>query len=288
MKPLLLATKNCEGDNVLVSEVIPWIKRLTHEVTQVTATGIGTLKSCVLSEMEKYFVTKHDMERSKEYCIATILDPRFKLAGFSKKENSVYAKELTRADMLVMMGPQPDTGNQSSPSEATDAASSSTSSWNAILTESEQTAESQDEEETIAEELNRYLKEKLLPIQTGGDKEMLLYWKRNSSAFPHLVELARRYLCSPPGSAASERLFSKAKNVLKLTRPSMKPANMEMNLFLKLALRSIDHQLDLCDAPESFIAPNSSILPNANVSAEEQISQSDCSDIEISSDEDDD
>ena len=68
----------------------------------------------------------------------------------------------------------------------------------------------------------------------------------------------------------------------------MKPANMEMNLFLKLALRSIDHQLDLCDAPESFIAPNSSILPNANVSAEEQISQSDCSDIEISSDEDDD
>ena len=70
----------------------------------------------------------------------------------------------------------------------------------------------------------------------------------------------------------------------------MKPANMEMNLFLKLALRSIDHQLDLCDAPESFIdiTPNSSILPNANVSAEEQISQSDCSDIEISSDEDDD
>ena len=52
LKPLLLATKACEGDNISVSEVIPWIKKLNHEINGYVASGVGTLKSSSLAEKQ--------------------------------------------------------------------------------------------------------------------------------------------------------------------------------------------------------------------------------------------
>ena len=41
-----------------------------------------------------YFVEKYSIEKTKHYSAATILDPRFKLAGFAKKENGILAREI--------------------------------------------------------------------------------------------------------------------------------------------------------------------------------------------------
>ena len=46
------------------------------------------------------------------------------------------------------------------------------------------------------------------PITRRNDP--LLYWKNNEQSKPLLVKLARRFLCAPPGSVPSERLFSTA------------------------------------------------------------------------------
>lgn len=42
----------------------------------------------------RYVVGKYDIEKTRLYSVATVLDPRFKLAGFQKKENGLLAKEM--------------------------------------------------------------------------------------------------------------------------------------------------------------------------------------------------
>ena len=54
LKPFYITTKAAEGDRVSVSEVIPNIKKLDHEIRRISSSGVGTLKDTLLSEMERY------------------------------------------------------------------------------------------------------------------------------------------------------------------------------------------------------------------------------------------
>ena len=57
----------------------------------------------------------------------------------------------------------------------------------------------------------------------------------------NLANMVRKYHCPPPDSASAVKLFSAAKHVLGQTRLSMKPANVERNLFLKYRLRAMTY-----------------------------------------------
>ena len=78
--------------------------------------------------------------------------------------------------------------------------------------------------------------------------------------------MARRYLsAAPPGSAASERLFSTGKNLLGTTRLSLTPTNMEANLFLKYNIRALGYKTNFPVVSESWESPNSKILPEVRI-----------------------
>ena len=91
--------------------------------------------------------------------------------------------------------------------------------WGEVLMDSgkEDNDISQDEEESIREEMQNDLKEKRSGIATDS----LIYWKSNCEKY--LAKLVRRYHSAPAGSAASERIFSSGGNVLGLRRLSLKP-----------------------------------------------------------------
>ncbi|XP_028456273.1 zinc finger BED domain-containing protein 4-like [Perca flavescens] len=59
-------------------------------------------------------------------------------------------------------------------------------------------------------EVQRYLKDPHLP----RSEDPLKYWERHHLVFPHVSQIAMRYLCTPASSVPCERVFSKAGEVV--------------------------------------------------------------------------
>lgn len=68
----------------------------------------------------------------------------------------------------------------------------------------------------LSRELDDYLRDE------PAENDELEWWRQNQKNYPHLVQLALKYLCIPASSTPSERIFSKAGLVLseKRTRQS--------------------------------------------------------------------
>ncbi len=79
-------------------------------------------------------------------------------------------------------------------------------------------------EDVTEAELNSYL---LTPVIDGED-DPLAWWKVHKINFPRLC----KYLCVPATSAPSECLFSTGGNIVTCTRSSLKPAEVDMLVFL--------------------------------------------------------
>ena len=67
-------------------------------------------------------------------------------------------------------------------------------------------------------------------------QDPLSWWKSNGDGYPHLREVAKRYLAAPSTSVPSERLFSAAGELYSDNRTRMAPEKAEMLLFLKYNL----------------------------------------------------
>jgi len=73
-----------------------------------------------------------------------------------------------------------------------------------------------------------YLQEKNIPHHD----DPLKWWKEQGIQYPHLQQLEKKYLCNPSTSAAAAHLFSKAGELISKRRSGLKPANVNMLLFL--------------------------------------------------------
>jgi len=76
-------------------------------------------------------------------------------------------------------------------------------------------------------ELSDYVNMK---ISKGVD--MMDFWRDNRSVLPKMFWLARRILCIPASSAASERVFSAAGRLLEKRRTNLAPDSVNSLLFL--------------------------------------------------------
>ena len=65
-----------------------------------------------------------------------------------------------------------------------------------------------------------------------GDNDPLLWWKYLSKKFQLLSQLARNYLAISASSLPSERLFSKAGQIISSQRAQLKPEQANMLIFL--------------------------------------------------------
>ncbi|XP_036319709.1 zinc finger BED domain-containing protein 4-like [Rhagoletis pomonella] len=77
-------------------------------------------------------------------------------------------------------------------------------------------------------EIEKYLQLPLISRQ----EDPLTWWKYSRKEYPNLFTLAMKYLCAPPSSVNSERVFSASGNIYVENRNRLLPDNAEMLLFV--------------------------------------------------------
>ncbi|XP_075166897.1 E3 SUMO-protein ligase ZBED1-like [Haematobia irritans] len=73
----------------------------------------------------------------------------------------------------------------------------------------------------------------------GIDMNPLEYWKCIGDEATALQTCAKRYLCIPATSTESERMFSKAGQIISDRRSRLKPKNVDMLLFINKNYRTL-------------------------------------------------
>ena len=68
------------------------------------------------------------------------------------------------------------------------------------------------------------------------NSDPLLWWTVNGKKYPRLSKLAKRLLCVPASSTASERSFSTSGHIAEQRRASLTPANINMLVVLNKKL----------------------------------------------------
>ncbi|XP_051575875.1 E3 SUMO-protein ligase ZBED1-like [Myxocyprinus asiaticus] len=86
--------------------------------------------------------------------------------------------------------------------------------------------------QTAVLEVSTYTSMPTIPV----GKDPLQWWKANEEEFPMLAKLARKVLCIPANSVASERLFSSSGNIQTVFRFSLKSNKLNMLVFLHINL----------------------------------------------------
>lgn len=82
--------------------------------------------------------------------------------------------------------------------------------------------------EKACEEVMRYRERNPLPL-----KDNPLQWWKGQSDLPLLSSLAKKYLCIPATSVASERVFSTAGDVVSAQRSVLRHDHIDQLIFLK-------------------------------------------------------
>ena len=85
-----------------------------------------------------------------------------------------------------------------------------------------------DVKQDIIDEIARYKKEPKM----SKDGNPLEFWKKNKKKFPHLVNLAKKYLCVVATSTTAERIFSTLGLLLTKRRLSLTGDNINKIMFL--------------------------------------------------------
>lgn len=79
-------------------------------------------------------------------------------------------------------------------------------------------------------ELDRYLAVDYLK----RDEDPLLWWEKNALFFPNLSKIVKQKFHIPATSVASERIFSKAGNIISERRTRLSTAHVEQLIFLNV------------------------------------------------------
>ena len=175
-----------------------------------------------------------DAEENENLLIATILDPRFKEKFFTGPTIVEKVISLVR-DKICDLTRQHKEDNCEHEEDNRDHEVGPSSKrpcigiWKHFSDILEEAGASVSNESRL-QELDTYLAEPLIKF---GRESCYTWWATNKNRFPLLSKIARQYICAPPTTVASERLFSGAGDVYDDKRNRLAPDNAEMLLFIK-------------------------------------------------------
>ena len=236
LSPLHELTDALSGEKyVTVSAVIPMIKLLKSKNLKVDPADsqlTRSLKNLIKDDLSRRYV---DDEVTSLLDITSVLDPRFKVK-YVRKVDDVLARVKEEGANIVhhCQEQQHQSTQTSSPAvSVTELSEPPRKKKNLgtlfkIYEDEEEGSRFISPEQIFDTELERYLS---LP-KLDSEEEILPWWKTYSSQYPHISQLAQKYLCVCATSSASERLFSISGNIVTPSRSSLKPDKVNMLTFL--------------------------------------------------------
>ncbi|XP_045172971.2 zinc finger BED domain-containing protein 4-like [Mercenaria mercenaria] len=217
LKPFEEATLEVQRErSVSASLAVPLCISLKAQMKAMASTYntnmVTTLKASLDKRQSKY-------EENEDYCMASILDPRFKLpwceSDYDRDQHIALSK--MRCSTVVL----PSTEHKSPPEKVPKPVG--------IFSLLPRTPRKQRHVSGRISETDMYLAEDLL--DTASDP--LHYWESNSEKYPALSKLAQTYLTLPASSAPVEKLFSIGGKMFRAERCSLNDENFEALMFLK-------------------------------------------------------
>ena len=179
-----------------------------------------------------------DVETAELMDLASFLDPRFITDYISNPDLPIVKDRLIREGSEILesssdaMDSRRTESTETNEDENDDDAGCSTkrrklSSW---LKSSKQASptDTVTTEEKIIREVTAYEK---LP-RADVELDPLNWWHVHASSYPVLAVLAKKYLCIPASSCASERVFSMSGHIVSKKRSCLKPYKVNMLVFL--------------------------------------------------------
>lgn len=218
------ATKTISKNETTASEAIPIylsIKNTLSSVGNDLGSSVTIAKNEILSQMKRRFA---NMERQKNYVLATLLDPRFKDRIFIDK---VAAKQMLIEELQTIgrKGTPVHEMSDNQPPSLPKGEEEKCTMYGNIFPDVEDSVTMG--EDTFEQEVNSYLMEKRLNIE----ENVMCYWKYNIK-YERLKRLCREYLCVCPSSVESERVFSTAGTIVDKRRNRLDPERVRMLVFL--------------------------------------------------------
>ena len=211
-----------------LSMVLPVLDGLQH----VLSTSTGGL-DCLRAVFTRLLADKFgDVFSDDDLCAATVVDPRFKLSPFDTDDRHQKAMTATIAAMQSVVALQSAPSVATPPPEpvpSTSAQTNATSIWDKLDRQTPTTVTPATRSSaSLQHELDLYVADPNIPRSACP----LQWWQSHTSTFPVVAEVARRMLSIPATSVASERLFSKAGDVITKKRNQLSPSCADRVLFL--------------------------------------------------------
>uniref|UniRef100_A0AAR2K029 BED-type domain-containing protein n=1 Tax=Pygocentrus nattereri TaxID=42514 RepID=A0AAR2K029_PYGNA len=230
-------------DYVTVSCLKPVLQLFSSDILQVKENDTDltkTIKNSVLDYLNSKY---EDPEVDELIALATMLDPRFRTQYMGPEEIEVMKARAVQ-EMESYVSVQSGTSDFETPQQAS-ASASDAKRLKKTLGSFFKRAVPEKGVHAMEAELNSYLQ----CSPADSESNPLAWWKLHEINFPRVSRLARKYLCIPATSAASERLFSTGGNIVTCQRSALKPATVNMLVFLYLKLKFKNMHLNLVLKP---------------------------------------
>ncbi|XP_041109696.1 E3 SUMO-protein ligase ZBED1-like [Polyodon spathula] len=246
LRPLHVATRiMCSQEYPTLSGVYPILCSLKNQHLRVKETDIEAVadfKRIVVSVLEMCYNTADEVLCQDPALICTFLDPRYKSLLFLKPSQ----REAVRAQVVSYMQSDGPPGQSRSLRSSAKRLKSdhSQSDMAFLLGEYYQDGDDSDSSPTPEEELGQYVLSKAVPTAVNP----IAWWKENSTSFPAVAKLARKFLCIPATAVPSERVFSTAGDTLTKLRASLDPDTVSELIFVNKVLRTKEPQQDTDEA----------------------------------------
>ncbi|KAL3972516.1 desumoylating isopeptidase 1 [Sarotherodon galilaeus] len=232
LSPLLEFTDVFSAEEyVTISCVKPVLQMFNNDMLKVKEGDTELtkdIKTAILDYMNKSY---KDSVTEGLVNIASFLDPRFHSEYFSESESeAIKVQVMSELKHLVPHQGSTAIGFSETPHTST----GDQTNQGAFFLKGPVSGKIEVTAERLSSELSSYVNSP--PADSECDP--LSWWKVHTVNFPHISRLARKYLCIPATSSASERLFSTGGNVVTCQRSSLKPASVNMLVFLTKNLKT--------------------------------------------------